>query len=100
MTFQRNVTDNEFPDGTFTLQKGDTIVWTHTGAQTSYHSISTTAGSAESFDSHPNCTPAPVCMLKGDTYTHKFDTVGSVPYHCKVHAAMTGNITVVESLPA
>ncbi len=95
-TVAKDVTDNAFPDGSFTVQKGDKVVWTHRGSNP--HSVSTTSGSAESFDSHPNCPP--LCMLAGGTYEHTFATVGDVTYHCKVHSSMTGTITVVEALPA
>lgn len=93
-TIQKDVRDNSFPEGTFTVQKGDKVVWTHRG--TSPHSVTTDAGAAESFDSHGNCPP--VCMLAGQTYEHTFDTVGDVAYHCKVHGGMTGTITVVAAL--
>lgn len=95
-TLQKDVRDNAFPEGTFTVQKGDKVVWTHRG--TSPHSITADAGSPDAFDSHANCPP--VCLLAGQTYEHTFDAVGEVPYHCKVHGSMTGTITVVDALPA
>lgn len=95
-SWAKDITDNNFPDGSFTVQKGDTVTWTHKG--TGLHSVSTTAGSAESFDSSPNCPPA--CILAGATYPHKFDVLGNVTYHCKVHASMVGTIQVVPVLPA
>jgi plastocyanin len=93
-TFSKDITDNNFPDGTFTVQKGDTVHWTHQG--TSLHSVSTTAGSAEAFDSSPNCPPA--CLVAMQAYDHTFSVLGNVTYHCKVHAGMTGTITVVAAL--
>lgn len=93
-TFQKDITDNNFPDGTFTVQKGDTVHWTHKGS--SLHSVSTTSGSAETFDSSPNCPPA--CLVAMQVYDHTFNTLGNVTYHCKVHASMTGTITVVAAL--
>jgi plastocyanin len=95
-TVQKDVTDNSFPGGTFTIQKGDTVRWTHKG--TAPHTVTSNAGGVETFDSHPNCPP--VCMVATQTFTHTFDTVGDVSYRCKVHGSMTGTITVVEALPA
>jgi plastocyanin len=84
-TIQKDVLDNSFPDGTFTIRAGDTVVWTHRG--TNLHSVS-----SDSFDSHPNCPP--VCMLGGQTFTHEFATAGTFEYRCKVHGGMTGTVTV------
>ena len=33
----------------------------------------------------------------GGVYAHTFNTAGSYPYHCSIHANMTGTITVVTS---
>lgn len=85
-TIAKDVADNSFPDGTFTIRAGDTVVWTHRGSN--LHSVT----SPGSFDSHPNCPP--VCMLAGQTFSHTFDTAGTFEYVCKIHASMTGTITV------
>lgn len=90
ITFARNITDNAFPDGTFTVQKDDKVIWTHRG--TAPHTVTTSTGAAESFDSGTK--------VATQTYEHTFSVVGSVPYHCNVHPSMTGTITVVETMPA
>jgi plastocyanin len=87
-TIAKDVADNSFPDGTFTIRAGDTVVWTHRGGLTTPHSVT----SAGHFDSHPDCPP--VCMLAGQTYSHTFDAPGTFGYVCKVHGSMTGTITV------
>ena len=30
----------------------------------------------------------------GGTFSHAFDTAGTFPYHCNIHRAMTGTITI------
>jgi plastocyanin len=87
-TIAKDVADNSFPDGTFTIRAGDTVVWTHRGSPTTPHSVT----SAGNFDSHPNCPP--VCMLAGQTYSRTFDDAGTFDYVCKIHGSMTGTITV------
>lgn len=82
----KDVTDNSFPDGTFSIRAGDTVVWTHRGSN--LHSVT----SDGNFDSHPNCPP--VCMLSGQTFTQTFDSAGTFAYRCKIHASMTGTVTV------
>jgi plastocyanin len=87
----KDITDNAFPDGTFAVKVGSTVTWTDKG--TNPHSVS---ADDKSFDSSPNCPPACLSAVPGaNTFSHKFDTAGSVSYHCKIHASMTGTITVV-----
>ncbi len=85
-TLAKDVLDNSFPDGTFTIRAGDTVVWTHRGSNP--HSVSSTGN----FDSHANCPP--LCMLGGQTFTYTFDAAGTFEYVCKIHGSMTGTITV------
>ena len=84
----RDITDNNFPDGTFTVKVGTKVTWTDKG--TNPHSVPANDGS---FDSSPNCPP--VCLINGQTFAVTFDKAGSVSYHCKIHANMVGTITVV-----
>lgn len=87
----RDILDNSFPDGTFTVAKGTTVTWTDKGSNP--HSVTADDGS---FDSSPNCPPACMTSLPGtNAYSRTFDAAGSFPYHCRVHASMTGTVTVV-----
>jgi len=84
----RDIMDNSFPDGTFTVKVGTKVTWTDKGSNP--HSVTANDGS---FDSSPNCPP--LCLLNGQTFTATFDKAGTVQYHCKIHANMVGTITVV-----
>ncbi len=81
----RDITDNAFPDGTFTIAKGTTVTWTNRGSNP--HTVTEDGGA---FDSGiiPSVAPA-------NTYARQFDSAGTFPYHCDVHPSMTGTITVV-----
>ena len=90
-THDVEVQDNAYAPASITITEGDTVRWTQTGDNP--HSVTSSDGSAEQFDSHPNCTP--LCMMNGDTYEHTFDEAGSFSYQCDVHgAAMSGTVVV------
>lgn len=36
-------------------------------------------------------------LSNGETYTHRFFTAGTFPYHCTIHASMTGVSVVVDA---
>ena len=64
-----------------TVTVGDTITWTNSDATA--HTATADDGS---FDTG---------TIGGNgTGTATFSTVGSFPYHCKIHSSMTGTITV------
>lgn len=89
-TVARDILDNSFPDGTFTIAKGTTVTWTDKGNNP--HSVTANDGS---FDSSPNCPPACLTSVPGaNTFSHRFDAAGSFAYHCRIHSSMTGTITV------
>lgn len=101
VTWDLDVADNSFPDGSITIQVGDTVRWTQSGSNP--HTVT---ADDDSFDSHPDCNSFQdslvpgTCMGQDDTFEHTFDTVGEVGYHCKVHGSpgsgMSATITVAE----
>ncbi|MXN93285.1 T9SS type A sorting domain-containing protein [Flavobacterium sp. Sd200] len=77
----RGVTANA---ASMTVNTGDTVMWMLTDAMP--HTVTTSAGSAEAFDSG--------MLTAGSNYSHTFTTAGTVPYVCLFHANMSGVITV------
>jgi plastocyanin len=70
----------------FTVEVGDAVRWTW--ANTVPHSVTSLAGSAETFDSG-------VLTGMGTQFTYTFTVVGANDYECVVHpATMFGTITV------
>lgn len=91
-TVNKQILDDSFPNGDFTIQRGDTVNWTHAG--THPHSVTADLGL---FDSSPGCSSATSssCMQAGQSFEFEFDTPGTYTYKCKVHpTTMTGTITV------
>lgn len=91
-TVHKQITDDDFPDGDFTIKRGDSVNWTHAG--THPHSVSADLGL---FDSSPGCSAATAssCMQAGQKFEFEFNTPGTYTYKCKVHpTTMTGTITV------
>jgi plastocyanin len=91
-TVSKTITDDDFPDGDFTIKRGQAVNWTHMG--TNPHSV--TGGV---FDSSPGCSSATpeACLKSGESYEFTFQAAGTYPYNCKVHpTTMTGTITVTE----
>lgn len=94
-TEHKSIVDDDFPNGDFTIQRGDTVNWT---AMATSHPHSVTSD-LPLFDSSPSCSSATVdgCMEAGDSYEFEFQTVGTFTYHCRIHpTTMTGTITVTE----
>lgn len=81
---------NQFVDGSPTIQRGDTVRWTQ--RDTTTHTVTADDGS---FDSGNLIANVPT----RNQFSHTFDEVGEVPYHCEVHPGMTGTIGVVASIP-
>lgn len=79
ITWQMGISNAE---ASKTIQIGDTVFWEVIGG----HTVTTDAGSTESFNSGSLST--------GDTYSHVFTQVGSNPYHCSFHSSMIGTIIV------
>ncbi len=92
-TEHKTIVDDDFPNGDFTIQRGDTVNWTAT-ATTHPHSVTS---DVPLFDSSPSCSSATTdgCMEAGDSFEYEFETVGTFTYHCRIHpTTMTGTITV------
>lgn len=77
------------PDASLTIETGDTVEWTWTDALP--HSVTTLAGSAESFDSG-------IITGLGTVYSYTFTVEGVNDYDCVVHSNMFGTITVEQAL--
>lgn len=98
VTWTVELKDDAFHANNLTIQRGDTVKWIHAGNNP--HTIS---ADDRSFDSHPDCHDAVVdgalgrCMANGASYTRTFESVGTVPYKCKLHHGMAATIDVRES---
>jgi hypothetical protein len=66
---------------TLTVAVGTTVTWKFDDS-----TDHTVAADDKSFTSPP--------LGKGKTYTHTFNSAGTVKYHCSIHPFMTGTITV------
>jgi LPXTG-motif cell wall-anchored protein len=75
--------DFVFVPKTVTINVGDSITWTNNGT-----SLHTATADDSSFDSGT--------LNAGDTFTHTFNTPGTIPYHCEFHQGqgMVGTIVV------
>jgi len=79
-THKIDITSIAFPANT-PVAKGDTVLWTN--KMNMNHTVTADNGS---FDSGT--------FGKDKTFSHVFDTAGTVAYHCKIHASMKGKVTV------
>ncbi|MES2155202.1 MAG: plastocyanin/azurin family copper-binding protein [bacterium] len=75
------IRDFNFNPTTVNIHKGSAVPWTNTGGAT--HTVTANDGSFDSGN-----------IAAGGSYSHTFDAVGTFAYHCKLHASMTGTITV------
>jgi plastocyanin len=73
-----------FGPASLTVNKGDTVTWTN--EDSAEHQIASDSGDAVSFSG-----PA---MPQGQSFSFKFDSTGTFPYHCVIHPSMKGMITV------
>ena len=71
---------NSFSPNTATITHGQTVCWQNSSSVA--HTVTDNGGA---FD-----TNLPV----GQIFLHTYATAGTYPYHCKIHAGMTGSITV------
>jgi plastocyanin len=82
-----SIGDNFFSPMSITIKQGSTLVWTHNGNIA--HTVTSGSPSSASglFDSGN--------LSRGQTFSFRFTTVGTISYFCRIHgAAMTGTITV------
>ncbi len=75
-----------FNPATMTITQGTTVTWTN---KDSYdHTV--TSGTPTNIDSvFDSGTLGP-----DETFSFRFDNIGTFPYFCQLHAGMTGTITV------
>ena len=73
----------KFGTGKLTIKKGQTVTWKN--EDSSNHTITSDSGSTLNSST----------IAKGETYSKKFDEIGTFNYHCDFHSSMTG-IVVVE----
>ena len=71
---------NSFSPGSATIAHGQSVCW-----QNSSSVAHTVTSDNAVFDSD---------LPVGQIFVRSFTTAGSFPYHCKIHAGMTGTITV------
>jgi plastocyanin len=64
---------------------GDTVTWINDSVRT--HTVNADDGSWSSAE-----------LAAADRYSHTFDTVGTVPYYCRLHSFMRGQVDVARLL--
>lgn len=77
--------DFAFVPATITVNVGSAVNWLNTGAIT--HTATSDASVWNSGDLGP-----------GDSFSYTFNVPGSYLYHCAIHIAMTGTVTVLTSV--
>jgi len=70
-----------FSPSSLTVTAGTTVTWTNN--DTEVHTVTADDNSFNSGD-----------MIKGNTFSQKFNNKGTYQYHCIHHSPMTGTITV------
>jgi plastocyanin len=79
-----------FAPGMLDVLPGDTVTWANTSGRR--HTVTADGGQFDSGD-----------LFDGAFFTQTFNTLGSYPYHCTVHAGMVGKVDVrrvtLEPLP-
>jgi plastocyanin len=85
MEMDVKIVDFAFDSDKATLAVGGTVTWTNTG-QTPHTILASWATSD--------------LLNPGDSFQHRFDTVGTFEYQCGLHPAMVGTIEVVAAVSA
>jgi plastocyanin len=70
-----------FSPSTITVTAGSTVTWTNKDIST--HTVTSDGGLFSSGSINSN-----------ETFSFKFNTPGTYPYHCTIHTSMTGNVVV------
>ncbi len=78
--FMQNIA---FNPSTRTVSKGTTVQWVNQDGVT--HTVTWISGPSASFNQS---------VASGGNFSVKFDTAGTIQYHCTIHAGMTGTIVV------
>jgi plastocyanin len=93
-TYNVKIANFAFAPANVSIRLGDVVKWTWAGEDVN-HSVTSTNGQAEEFESHPGLkigeiTKAPA----GGSFSHTFTHEGTFTYFCRVHPGMTGKVTV------
>lgn len=78
-TAQVLIKDFKFQPATITINKGDTVTWTHPGPAT--HTVKFSDSESPG-------------LTKGGTYSKTFDKTGTFNYECGIHPYMKGTVIV------
>jgi plastocyanin len=78
---QVNVQFQSFGPDVLDVLPGETVQWQNVSERT--HTVTADDASFDSGDLDPAAQ-----------FTHEFDSVGAFPYHCTIHAGMTGEVDV------
>src|SRR3954470_20736226 len=78
-----SIEDFYFEPSEAAIQPGDTVTWTNEGNHP--HTVTADDGSFDSGTLQP-----------GESYSHTCQSAGRLPYHCSIHQAMTGSVSVVQ----
>lgn len=88
------LTDNSYSPNPIEVTVGQTVVWTNDDS--AFHTVTSgTIGTADAGKLFDSGLAGPTALtVKGKTFEHTFDTAGEFPYHCTLHPAMVGTVTV------
>jgi plastocyanin len=84
--------DKAFQPSPIKIKVGDTITWTNNDL-----SIHTVSEGNPSIDSIPANGFDSGLISPEETFTHTFDKVGTIEYHCTLHPTMLGKVIVMVS---
>jgi plastocyanin len=88
------IADFAFAPANVSIAVGDVVKWSWTGTDTN-HSVTSTAGQAEDYESHPGLKTSEVTKAPaGGSFSHTFTHQGTFTYLCRVHPDMKGKVTV------
>lgn len=85
-TVEMDIANSAYAKPDITVKKGTTVVWTN--QDFIQHDV-TPDEESESFRGSE-------LLSKGQSYSFRFNTVGTFTYHCTPHPFMKGTVTVVE----
>jgi plastocyanin len=84
-TYDVTIQNFAFSPANLSIKAGDTVRWTNRDS-TAYHTVTSDSGGSELISD---------VLGDGASFSHKFTTAGTFPYHCSIHTSMKGTITVV-----
>ena len=101
-THDITVGDNFLSPADVTIQKGETVRWINSGEDSGGgygggYGGGTGGGNTHHLVADDGSWMSP--SASSFTFSHTFNSSGSVPYHCTIHASMKGTITV-QAAPA